>query len=173
MNKYERIELWSVRGVNGEESPYFQGRYKTYGLFNWKIKFYDWNSEFEVEQAQHYFLGEDFEVLHELLGRKVDVSIQGRSGGWLVIDEELSMKELKKVDAFVKRMLKTLPKFLKEERAYRKEEEENAAKEEQDTRSALMKDKRIQEVLKLLKEVSPSDFVLIVKGLNLTQKENL
>lgn len=115
-------------------SSYFGGGYRAYGLYQWNIKFYGFQAEWEIEIAQQWVFGDyiyskgHFEYLNEVVGRPVKASIQGRSGGWLVIDEELTDEERAKVDAHVAASMKALPEFLKEERAYHSSlttEEEN------------------------------------------------
>lgn len=104
------------------ESSYFQGYFQTYGRYQWDIKYYGWMDEFEIEAARRWSLGDycyktgQFEYLNEVVGRPVQASIEGRSGGWLVIDTELTPEELSKVDQHVEACLKALSEFLKEER---------------------------------------------------------
>lgn len=118
-------------------SSYFRGAFNKYGRYQWDIKFYDWQNEYEVESAVLWAFGEHvkfgtkpsngnsryhFDQLSEVVGRPVEARIQGRSGGWLVIDSELTEEELAKVDAHVEACMKGLKAFLTEERAFRKEE---------------------------------------------------
>lgn len=115
-----------MRRVNGP-SVYFRGAFNKYGRYQWNIKYYRFESEFEIESAILWAFGEysykdrGFDGLNELLGRAVKSGTDGRSGGWLVIDTELTDAELELIDAHVESCLKGLPDFLKEEREYRKE----------------------------------------------------
>jgi len=105
-------------------SSYFGGGYRFYGRYQWNVKFYGFAAEWELEAATFWALGEylyskgQFEYLNEIVGRPVRASLSGRSGGWLVIDEELTDEELRKVDTHVAACMRALPEFLKEERAY-------------------------------------------------------
>jgi hypothetical protein len=108
---------------NPGQSSYFLGGFRGYGRYQWNIKFYGgFHSEYEIEIARCWAFGDylyskgEFEYLNEVVGRPVKASIQGRSGGWLVIDTELTQAELKKVDQHVKACLKGLSAFLKEDR---------------------------------------------------------
>jgi len=106
-------------------SNYFLGAFEKYGRYQWDVKFYGFEADWEVETAQQWVLGDymhskgEFEYLSEVVGRPVKASLQGRSGGWLVIDTELTKAELRKVDKYINASLKALPKFLKEERKLR------------------------------------------------------
>ena len=109
-NKMKKSEIRNDPGI----SSYFQGGYRGYGRYQWNIKYYNFESEFEVEVAQFWVFGNDFDAIKDLLDREVECSIAGRSGGWFVIDTELTKKELKLIDAYIKSCLKHLPKHLKE-----------------------------------------------------------
>lgn len=119
-------------------SPYFGGGFRSYGLYHWDIKYPYWNSEFEIESAVLWVFGDHikirtksvngntvygFDLINDLLGRSVEASIEGRSGGWFVVHEELSEEEIQKIDTYIMNSMKALPDFLKEERAFREEEE--------------------------------------------------
>jgi hypothetical protein len=110
----------NFRNVGTEPSPYFRGQHRSYGRYQWCIKYYGFQDEFEIEIARLWAFGEyskgHLENLNVVVGRPVEASIEGRSGGWLVIDTELSDAELAKVDTHVKACLKGLPEFLNEER---------------------------------------------------------
>ena len=109
-------------------SSYFGGGHRDYGRYQWNVKFYGWQNEWEIEAARLWAFGEymysrgGFDELNDLIGRPVKASLSGRSGGWLVIDTELTKAELRKVDRHVKACMKGLPAFLKEERAFNTEE---------------------------------------------------
>lgn len=114
-------------------SSYFRGAYNKYGRYQWDIKYRPgFNSEYEIESAVLWAFGEHvkigtrsvngnsihgFEVINEIIGRPVEAHIAGRSGGWVVVDTELTEAELKRIDRHIEECLKALPEFLKEERA--------------------------------------------------------
>jgi hypothetical protein len=98
-------------------SSYFQGNFAKYGLYQWNIKYQGFHNEAEIESAVLWAFGDNLELLEEIVGKPIDASIQGRSGGWLVIDTELSTEELLKLDDHVNTVLTGLELFLKEERA--------------------------------------------------------
>lgn len=119
------------------ESSYFQGRYNKYGRYQWDIKYYDFQNEFEIETALFWAFGDyvkvgvnpvngntirGFDGLSELLGRPIESGTAGRSGGWLVIDTELTPAELKKVDAHVEACMNGLSDFLRDEREFQASE---------------------------------------------------
>lgn len=114
-----------IRNAPGQSS-YFGGGFRGYGRYQWNVKFYGWQSDFEIETACNWALGDflhskcQFEYLNEVLGRPVRAHMAGRSGGWLVIDTELTEAELLKIDAHVKACVDGLPDFLKEERELNK-----------------------------------------------------
>lgn len=132
MKKEEQIRL-----TNGP-SNYFQGVFATYGRYQWNVKYYGYQSEDEIEYAQFMFLGNyiehgqghfkdvvsGFETINQLLDRQIESSLQGRSNGWLVINTDLSIKELEIVDAYIQNSMKLLPKVLKEYRKDQKNEGE-------------------------------------------------
>ncbi len=112
--------------TNVKESSYFGGGFRGYALNQWDIKYYGWESEAEIALAQLVFFGENFESLKEAVGFDAQFFIEGRSGGWLCTDSELSVKQLQKITDYLKKAKKELPKFLKNERflqnAYLKEQ---------------------------------------------------
>lgn len=113
-------------------SSYFKGEFAAYGRYQWNIKFYEFEDDCEIETAVFWAFGEHeklkngrygFSAISDLLGREIESHIDGRSGGWLVIDTELRAYELKQLDAFVESSMRGLPEMLKEERAFRASEE--------------------------------------------------
>lgn len=119
-------------------SSYFGEGYNGYGRYQWNIKFYQWNNDYEIESAVLWGFGDHvkigtkaingntvygFDLISERLGRPIESSIEGRSGGWFVIHSELSEEELKAIDDHVRSVMEGLPDFLKEERKFREEEE--------------------------------------------------
>lgn len=114
---------------NPGPSSYFGGEFRGYGLYQWNIKFYGFESEYEIESACGWAFGEylftrhQFEYLNEIVGRPIQAHIDGRSGGWLVIDEELTKVELKRVDRHIRSCLKVLPKYLETLRNENSEDE--------------------------------------------------
>jgi hypothetical protein len=164
-----------VRNAYGP-SPYFQGRYKRYGQYQWNVKLHRIDlDDNELESIREWALGErvkvgrgyGFERINELLGHEVESYLEGRSGGWLTINADLTPEEVQKIDSFVSETLKGIPLFLKEERKYRAEEQRQAEEEEEKSRRALQNDKRIQKALALIEEVAGDDAVVIVKGITL------
>jgi hypothetical protein len=107
-------------------SEYFGGQYRGYGRYQWCIKYHRWQDEAEIEVAvNHYFGSYDYKTqsfywIDDLLGRPVKAHIDGRSGGWFVIDEKLAKSDLAKVDDFIYHMLEDLSDFLSDEREYHK-----------------------------------------------------
>lgn len=107
---------------NPGESSYFLGRYKTYGQYQWNVKYYDWADDGEIESARLWAFGDrvgnGYSELNELLGRDVPAWFDGRSGGWFVIDSELTEEELIKVNDRITSIMEYLPTLLKEEREF-------------------------------------------------------
>ncbi len=107
---------------NPGESSYFLGRFKAYGQYQWNVKYYDWGSESEIELARYWAFGDrvgnGYSQLNELLGREASAWFDGHSGGWFVIDSELTEEELIKVNDRITAIMEYLPTFLKEEREY-------------------------------------------------------
>jgi len=103
-------------------SSYFGGGYRGYGHYQWNIKYYGWQNEYEIESAVRWAFGEylyskrTFDQIVDIFGRPVKCHTDGRSGGWFVIDEPLSKSELRKMDRHINHVMKNLPEFLKEER---------------------------------------------------------
>ena len=119
------------------QSSYFQGKYNRYGLYQWDIKYYGFESEFEIEAAGVWAFGDHvkvgtnpvngnkvygFDGISNLLGRPIQSSTAGRSGGWLVIDTALTDEELDKVDKHVEACMAHLKDFLIDERAFHAEQ---------------------------------------------------
>lgn len=121
-------------------SSYFGGGYRGYGRYQWDIKFYGWNNDYEIESAVLWGFGDHvkigtkelngngiygFDLISDIVGRPIESSIEGRSGGWFVVHSELSEEELQKINEHVDGVMKGLPEFLKEERKFREEEEQS------------------------------------------------
>lgn len=103
----------TIRNIQkGEKSSYFRGAFNQYGKYQWKIKYYGFISNEEIEASIDRFFGENFQYLFSNLGRTANTFIEGRSGGWLVIDEDLTDEELSKVDSFIEETMSRLPDFL-------------------------------------------------------------
>jgi hypothetical protein len=104
---------------NPGPSSYFGGAYRGYGMYQWNIKYYGWESDFQINEAVlwafgvYYYSKGQFDYLNEVVGRPVRAFQAGRSGGWLVIDEPLTDKELRAVNRHIKVCMRNLPKFLK------------------------------------------------------------
>lgn len=158
---------------NPGRSSYFGGGYESYGRYQWNIKYYGFEDQNEIEAAQFWAFGEysyktgTFDGIDELIGRPVKASIQGRSGGWFVIDTELTEKELKTIDRHVSACMKALPEFLSEERQYHADEAAAIERETRAREKKLKSDKRIKQAMKLIKEVSGRDAVLVIQGIKL------
>ena len=107
---------------NPGESSYFLGRFKAYGQYQWCVKYYDWGNEGEIEIARLWGFGDrvgnTYSEINELLGREVSAWFDGRSGGWFVIDSELTEEELIKVNDRITAIMEYLPTLLKEEREF-------------------------------------------------------
>src|SRR5574343_374937 len=113
----------TIRNVTGPSS-YFRGVYNRYGRYQWNVKLSNISfDDIELEQIQDMFLGEyvknkngkyGYTSIKEHLGREVESHLDGRSGGWLVINTELTDDEVLKIDAFVRESLESIPSFLKE-----------------------------------------------------------
>ena len=66
--------------------------------------------------------GNHFDGIDDLLGRRIKCSIEGRSGGWFVVHEELTDEELEKLDKHIESCMKGLSQFLADERKLKHEE---------------------------------------------------
>jgi hypothetical protein len=119
MNNFKEQGLRRCR----HSSSYFRGAYNKYGRYQWDVKCYRFNDEYEIEIARDSFFGYKNELIGELLGRPVDCWFDGRMGGWFVIETELTEEELQKVDEFIEEVMNGLPKFLRELRTETKENE--------------------------------------------------
>ena len=122
MGRYKKLKKKNPKGKIAKygafrakgASPYFQGRYKIYGPYQWSIKYYDWNDETEIELAREAFFYDDFYDLKQEIGRDVKIHIDGRSGGWLVIDEDLTEEEFDRASDWIERMMRLLPEVLEQ-----------------------------------------------------------
>jgi hypothetical protein len=144
--------------------------------YQWNIKYYGFENDWEPEEALRWAFGEylykdggHFETLDEVVGRRVHASTAGRSGGWLVIHDELTDEEFAAVDRHVKACLAGLTDFLKSERQFLVEQKMAAEEEEKARRKALKSDARVNEVVDCLREISGpgNDFVLFIKGIRI------
>lgn len=124
--KNQEIANYGIYGTKGQSS-YFQGKFQGYGKYQWNVKSYEFNNEFEIESARDAFfetLGTQQIWLEELNIRGISqVFFAGRSGGWLVINDDLTEEEVSKITKYIKDSLKALPEFLKQEREFRAQEE--------------------------------------------------
>lgn len=127
-----KINPKGLRGVSGP-GPYFGGKHQKYGPYQWNVKLYNVpiENDWDYETLQLYFLGEHkklpkggygFEFISEELGRPIESSLEGRSGGWLVVHDELSDDEISKIDWMVEGIHKNAKKFLEEEHEYQRNE---------------------------------------------------
>jgi hypothetical protein len=181
-----------IRGDPGMSS-YFQGGYQAYGRYQWNAKYYDWGTdeegsfEFEIEEARRYFFGEfiqrkngkwGYEALPAIIGRKpldeggelISSGFSGRSGGWFVVDDELTEEELHTLDQYIEKMMKgELKQFLEEERAIRRQEKQDAEEEERQRRREVISDPRLLRVVDQLRAIT-DDFSLIVRGVDIVKE---
>lgn len=124
-----------IRGVHGQSS-YYLGRFNNYGMYQWNIKYYKFESDFEIEEAILWALGQHgknavgygFDYLDEIIGRPVKSHTDGRSGGWLVIDTPLTEEELQRIDDHIESHYNAMFEFLLDVRADRAEFESSQPK---------------------------------------------
>jgi hypothetical protein len=183
-----------IRGNPGHSS-YFQGGYRAYGQYQWNCKYYDFGVEGEegsweneIDDARRFFFGEytqdkkgrkcGYDALPFIIGRKpleeggtlIDSGFSGRSGGWFVVDEELTDEELEKLDKYIQEMMDTgLKQFLEEERAVRRQEKADAEAEERERRRQVLGDQRLQRIAAQLRKIAGEDFSLIVHGVDVVK----
>jgi len=183
-----------IRGDPGHSS-YFQGGYRSYGRYQWNCKYHDWgfageegSFEDEVESARRFFFGEyihdkhgrkgGYEALPAIIGRKpldeggalIDSGFSGRSGGWFVVDEDLTDEELEKLDTYIMEMMNQgLKQYLEDERAFRRQEKADAEAEERERRRKVLSDKRLQRIADRLRKIAGDDFSLIVHGVDVVK----
>lgn len=166
-------------------SSYFRGGYQAYGSYQWNVKHYGWEDMGqEIEAARQWAFGElipfpvkerntmfcCFEMIEELIGRKVSCSFEGRSGGWFTIHDELTEEELTKIDDYVKLTMEGLPEFLREERCTNAEFEQKAEEDKMARTAELLAEVRITKAMALLYQAVPSgDFSLIVRGIDVVK----
>lgn len=167
-----------IRNVKGT-SGYFMGGYRVYhkdGGFQWDVKLHhiDLEHEYELEMLRDTFLGYygkydnkyGFEHINDLLGRKVDASLAGRSGGWLVIDENLSETEVEKIDNLVTDIMNHSQAVLNEYRREAEEERQAELAELNNKRDEIASLDNVKKAVKLLKAIS-SDIKLTINGIEL------
>ena len=85
-----------------KKTPYFNNGLEYYGRYQWNVKRYDWENDEDINDAQ---LNTIQRLKFELNDPRLDISFQGRSGGWLVIDTPLEPMELRRVDVLVEKYL--------------------------------------------------------------------
>jgi len=87
-----------------------------YGRYQWDVKYYGWMDEIEPSFVIDHFLGAEtkdgYQVIDEIVGRTVNCFFEGRSGGWLVIDTELTEDELERVDEYIEKSMRDIPVLL-------------------------------------------------------------
>lgn len=85
-----------IHGIKGISS-YFQGGFATYGKHQWNVKLIN-HTEFACEQFAIYFLDDrDFinsELGMDVDGKPIEFHLDGRSGGWLVSNNNLSVAQI-------------------------------------------------------------------------------
>jgi hypothetical protein len=178
------------RQIRGDPSTssYFQGGYRAYGRYQWSAKWHGWEDFVqEVEAARAFFFGEyirpdghrgGYTELPAIVGRKpydeggqlISSGFDGRSGGWFVVDEELTDEELEKLDRYIHDMMHGgLKQFLEDERAFHRQEKQEAEEEERTRRRQILGDPRLQCLVNQLRQIAEDDFVLIVHGIDVVK----
>ena len=154
--------------------------------YRWNMKYYHWESEYEVEDARRFVFGEyvqmktkqygsnntrhTFDQLENIVGKEVEAGFEGRSGGWFVIYDELTEEEYARVSEHVKTAMDTsIKEFLVDEREFRRQEAEEAAEEERDRKRAILASPRIARMLRQLHKHFPDNFTLIVNGVDVVK----
>ena len=160
-------------------SQYFGGAYIRYGRYQWNMKYYGWENDSEIRAAHWAFFGDDYseeagqtDSLSVIIGRDITKhwNFDGRSGGWLTINCELTDEELEKVDNYVKRIMDgELSKFLKEERGIKEKERLNSKNKQKENENWIRNSAEIQEILDKLELVAGSNFSLLIKGINVVK----
>lgn len=166
--KNKQIAPYGIQNKPGNSS-YFGGGHSEYGKYQWNIKYYGFHTEDEIESARFWALGEyiyvSFDHINEVVGRKVAVSLEGRSSGWLTIHEDLTKIEVAKISKHIKNCLKGLPAFLKEERRIRSKEKQDRIAHETTTRAILTNNKALKGVCSRLRTLSGYDVTLSIRGI--------
>lgn len=116
---YENKNINMITEV--ERSPYFGGEFREYAKHQWDIKYYGFQDESEIAEACFVIFGDNFEELVNSCCINAEFWIDGRSGGWLCTNRDLSIKELRRVTDYIKDSLKNLPEILKNYRTMYKD----------------------------------------------------
>ena len=121
-----------IRRINGP-SNYWNNARELYGLYQWNIKYYGgYEDEIEIEYIQLCLLGEHFKyqenkhgftALKDLLNKNIESHLDGRCGGWLVVNTPLTNKELSIIDEYILHSMNQIPNLLKEFREQNKRSE--------------------------------------------------
>ena len=99
-----------IHGQTGKSS-YFQGRFASYGKHQWNVKT-DALDDDQLENLRAYVLDEDWLAEEFGVGIK-DVYFGGRSGGWLVVDADLSQSHIDHITVTVNEFKKDPVAFYK------------------------------------------------------------
>lgn len=162
--------------TNVEVSPYFGGGFKSYGPYQWDIKYYGWECDSEIESAQQWAFGEHcqlkdgtrgFDYLNDLMGREIEAYIEGHSGGWLVVHTELSQAELEKLDKHVKACMDGLDEYLKDERQAQADIDAEIERETLEREAKLNSDIRVKRIKELIKDIAGQDATLTISGIKI------
>jgi len=154
--------------------------------YRWNMKYYDWQTDYECEDARRFVFGEyvkmktkrygsnhdryTFDMLADIVGREVEASFEGRSGGWFTIHDELNAVEYAAVTKHVDQAMHgAIKEFLDEERKIRREEQEEAEEDARQLKHEVLSDLRIGRVLKQLHKHFPNNFRLIVRGVDVVK----
>ena len=93
------------------QSSYFQGKFAIYGRHQWNIKTYALDDD-QLAELREYFL--DGIYLQEEFGVNInDVTFEGRSGGWLVVDADLHKGQIEQITDMVESFQKDPVAFYK------------------------------------------------------------
>lgn len=108
VNKY-------CRNASGPSS-YFRGAYNRYGEYQWNVKLKNLNVECS-EEILGIFTEVQLRLFEEYCKEELRIdpkyiNIDGRSGGWLVVDTELTNKQIASIDKYVASTLKHFEKQL-------------------------------------------------------------
>jgi hypothetical protein len=154
--------------------------------YRWNMKYYHWESEYEVEDARRFVFGEyvqmktkrygsnnarhTFDQLEDIVGKEVEAGFEGRSGGWFVIYDELTTEEYARVTKHVAdAMDHAIKEFLVDEREFRRHEAELEAEEERERKQGILADARIARILRQLHKHFPDNFTLVIRGVDVVQ----
>ena len=100
-----------IHGQTGTSS-YFQGRFASYGKHQWNVKTYKLGDD-QMEQLRSYFIDDALYLQDDFGIDQNDVYFGGRSGGWLVVDADLSQSHIDHITVTVNEFKKDPVAFYK------------------------------------------------------------